>query len=222
MNFKKIVAPVAVSVAALFGASSAQAAFILEIVGSTTTTIVDNGAGDAAGTAGAIAWLGFIDGYAISFASGTYADDPFNIHMTASVSGNGNAQNALTFRLTKTDIVAPAGLTTVNGGGSAYGIVPGGSYSWASYIDASNAQFGTGTLLASGAGFGSYTGAATLDLSPQYSATLISSFDFRNTSKTSMYTASTDFGANVPEPTSIALVGLALLGAGALSRRRSS
>lgn len=222
MKLSKLLAPVSVSIAALFGASASQAAFILEIVGSTTTTIVDNGSGDAAGAAGAIAWLGFIDGYSISFASGTFSDNPFNIHMTASVSGNGNAQNALTFRLTKTDIVAPAGPTTVNGGGSAYGIVPGGSFGWASYIDSSNAAFGTATLLAGGAGNGYYAGAATLDLSPQYSATLISSFDFRNVPKTGMYSASADFGANVPEPTSIALVGLALLGAGALSRRRSS
>lgn len=221
MKFSKFLAPIAVAAASLFAASSSQAAFILTIAGSGTTTVVDNGVGDLAGTSGAIAWFGIIDGYSVSFASGTAADDPFNLHLTATVSGNGNALNALTFSLTKTDITAAPGLTSVNGGGGSYGIVPGGSYSWASYVDASNTAFGTATQVASLSGAGYSSGVATLDLSPAYSSTLIATFDFSGASTIGQFTASTDFGTNVPEPASIALVGLALLGAGVASRRKA-
>lgn len=231
MKPSKYLVPIAVAAATLVGASAAHAALIVQITsGASTVTIADGSALDGAGflpgdfdfngTAGAIGYTGGLNGWEIALAIASGVNDPFQMHLS-SIVGGGGGEGPITIKLTQTDLTAgPLGtIVGANGGGAG-----AGAASWSAWVDDANMAFAQVTNIGTSSGYGGGAFSASPSLSGLYSATLVTTFDYTAVTPSQyglVKTSSLDVGMQVPEPTSIALIGLALVGAGLASRRKA-
>ena len=126
--------------------------------------------------------------------------------------------HTLVIKFSDTDFDLYGGRLKMVYGGTLIGA--GGSFSHAAYYDAGNALWGQGELIgqvAYGASLEGFGGSIDGGWSPDglYSVTEV--LTINTAGKT---TFSGDFAVNVPEPTTLALLGLVLLGFAAAYRRR--
>lgn len=221
MNVLRKLLPAAVA-AAMSAPLAANAGIILEITdGITSTFISDNGAGDMNGLLGGVAYFGPFKNWEITAAFGTSATDPLQIHLTSLVNGNAG-DGSLTIKFTQTDLTSwgiPIYFSADGGGSGATGSLG----SWAAYVDDSNTAFGTSTLIYSSTGYTTGSGGEEVALSGLYSATLVTSFDYRfvTVQAPMIVGSSIDVSMRVPEPSTIGLLGLGLVGLAAFRRRRT-
>ncbi len=222
-TLKSLLASTAVSLLALAPLSS-SATLILTLDDLSTAgvdvTIVDNGAGDIDSALSFLAYNGKVGTWSFNttagFGNGT--SDIFGIDL---FSGNASSSAGGTLRisLTETNLSfgqAP-GMLPIS---SLIGGTTQGSIAYSSYADDANAAFGKSVLLFSGsASGGAFSNGSTVltQLSDPFSLTL--QVDITHVGKK---TSSFDFAAQIPEPTTLALLSVALLAAGAATRRRKA
>lgn len=234
MKFNHSLASLAAA-AALLVAPLASQADVLQVRisdGINSLLISDNGAGDASTTAGIVSYTAsnLWGNWDVTFSLGTSSYNPLDMHLTAAFSaslsnfGSGESK-VLTIELTQTGLSSGAGTNNVvfgaSGGGSGTG---GTTASWAAFADDADsdvaAAFGTGTAVFSAVGFSTQAGGTTASMTDFYSATLRTVFDITGATGP-LAAGSLDLNMSVPEPGTIALAGLALLGLG-LARRRQA
>jgi hypothetical protein len=100
-----------------------------------------------------------------------------------------------------------------------FGGTTDGSVSFQSYVDGSNSAFGMGTLLNdSGDMTGAYSAVSGGEISMEgpYSMSIYAAITHSGRGVSSF-----DYNIKVPEPSSLALLGLGLIGAGFVSRRKA-
>lgn len=197
--------------------TNAQAAFKVEIldgVGSPDSFIIeDNGSNDVISDVGAIGFLGSASGWVFEIVGTTSKPllgsetNPY-MHWNLAATGTGT----ITFKVTDTDFTGPLGDITLlsDTGGSGTGT---GNFDL--YLDNTNAEFGTGTLLGS-AGYSELNAYDVTTTGPAFSITGVATF-----THDTFGSSSVDWTVKVPEPATLALLGAGLIGIGFAGRRRN-
>ena len=186
--------------------------------------ITDQSILDQSPAPGVVFWSGGFGNWTLTLGLGTSNYDPLKMGFTSAVTyiGGGAGVGKLHIDITQTGLSVPGGgpaPTSFSSFGSGSG---DGSASWSTFADGTNAAFGTASPLFTSLGYLSASGTSTASLSTFYSASIFSTFNYTglNTGGT-VYHSSLDLGMKVPEPASIALVGIALLALGAAARRKA-
>lgn len=221
------------AVAALMAASSANAAFIMYLDDTSTvgidkivqddtlagalTSIGLTTNGDFNPVTGAVTYSGSLGLFSVNVTTGIskpLLTGPGTMLDLNSVNVSGGT-GTLTIGLTDTDFFpGGVGFLNFNIGGTTSGTI-----SAQAYMDAGNAEFGTGTLLGSMTSSGpafSYTSADTIiDHTSPYSLTLVTTVTHTGAGQISSFDANV-----VPEPSMLALMSLGLIGLGFAGRRK--
>lgn len=226
MKLNRVVSALTAGLAAAVLSGTAAAAPVLEVTltdGVNTVVIGDTGTGldlSAAGD-GIVNVNTTVGNWTIVAALSSWGDNPFEFHLLGGVTAKAGTGPALTIKSTLTDING-SGPTTFNFTPGLSSGPAGSDVSWAIYEDNLNAKYGTGTTLFSGNGFTLPAGSITANVNDPYSLTMTSTFDYSKVTGTGFKTASLDLNLSIPEPSSVALVGAALLGLGAAASRRKA
>lgn len=221
-SIKSLFSVISLSGMVLFS-TGANASLILRLDDLSTAgvdvEIVDGAGGDWAPGLGWVAHIGTAGSWAFNLTGGlgNGVSSIFGIDL-GSISASSPAGGTLRISLTETDLSLGAGSPISVA--SLIGGTTQGTVTYNSWLDDGNLPFGMGSLLFSGsAGPGAFSaaGSTTVSMANPFSLTL--QVDITHVG---MKATSFDFAAQIPEPSTVALLGIGLLGLAVASRRKSS
>jgi hypothetical protein len=201
---------------------SANATLALKISdGTTTITVEDGGSGDANSAVGAVTYIGAIGNWYSNVSTGIVGGTNPSFVIDFNSINTSSSAGALTLQFSETGLTLGGyGSIPMSGG---IGGTTTGTVSYALYADATNALFGHQQTVFSG---GSLSGTPSFSQDNSGSADLTGSFSLTQwvqIAHTGAGSTSFDFQVDpIPEPGTLALLSLGLLGAGIVSRRRKT
>jgi PEP-CTERM motif-containing protein len=205
----------------LLPAAHAVPTLSFSVDGGATITCDDGAACDTNAAAGVVTFSQSLGDFAVDVTTGLSkpilsGGSPLLDLNTVNVQVLGGA-HTLQIGFSDTGFDIYGGRITASYGGTLNGI--GASLEYAAYYDAGNALFGQGTLIGTaGSASGAYSGVADGGWSPNAPYSVAEILTLKTGGGMTVFSG--DFSVNVPEPGTLALIGLALLGFAAAYRRR--
>ena len=220
MKMKKFIGT-GIALALLAGFTSTASALSIRISDNNVTpTIVvdDNDAADRDAAAGVMDVSQAFGAFSTNVVLGSSTMTPDSLHLTNFVI-NSNSAGTITLELTETGFTAISAMTDflAKFGGTVNGV---GSVQF--FADDTNTAFGQGALIASSAGLsGAFSdtifNTVALTANDLYSLTIVTTITHNSANQISSF----DSDLQIPEPTSLALIGLGLLAFGFKRKQRS-